>query len=272
MKIIGIISLYNPVSEYCRNIQKVSTMVDLLILIDDSEKCHREIIEKVLYDNVKYIWNGNNYGLSKSINRGITIALENGAEWIFVMDQDSYPENDIIAIYSEYIKNNLNKDIALIAPQYNYDRRKRKAKEGTKNIKFANLSGSLINVEALNEIGLYNERFVIDGLDVEWCLRARKKEYRLVECCKAVLHHCPGETRYLSICGKHVWGYGFSTPDRHYYQIKAALEINSTYKDFRNIIMLVAKIMKALLLYENRPLYIDMTKKAFCDYKKHQDI
>ncbi len=103
-KIIGIMSIFYPLSSYCSNIRKTAQIVDTLVLVDDSEVSYRHVVEGVLSERIIYHWNGRNVGLTKSINAGIKIAMEKQADWILLMDQDSYPENDIVAVYKKYIR------------------------------------------------------------------------------------------------------------------------------------------------------------------------
>ena len=265
-KIVGIVSIFNPLSSYCNNIRKMAQMVDALIIMDDSEVSHRHIVERVLSENITYYWNGNNIGLCKSINAGIRIALNNRADWILMMDQDSYPENDIVAVYKRYISGHNVEKTAILAPQYNYDRHPRRAHPGIRQISFANLSGSLINTKAILNFGLYDERFFVDGLDTEWCLRARKNHYTLLECSEAVIHHHPAETRYVELFGRRIFGYGYSTCDRYYNQIKACLLINDLYHDKRNVLILIMKCTKAFILYGDRIKFLQATIKAIKDH------
>ncbi len=267
MRIIGIVSLYNPLPSYCENIKKVSSLVDYIILIDDSENCCRHIVESVINNKTSYEWNGGNIGLTKSINKGIKKALSNEADWILILDQDSCLENDIISVYKKYIADNNTDKIALIAPQYNYDRHPRSSKIGNKGIKFANLSGSFINAKILKIVGEYDERFFIDGLDMEWCLRAANKGFKLIECSQAVIKHHPAETRYLNIFGMNIIPYGYSSIERHYYQIRACFLINGIYHSNESFKTMIVKIFKSIFLYGNTKKYLSATFLAYRDYK-----
>lgn len=267
MIIVGVIPIYNFKDDYLSNITLLSRMVDKLFLIDDSES-ENEMVKKVALDNgAEYVWNGQNIGLSRSANRGLALALKEHADWIFFMDQDSAPNNNIIEIYKEYIANNNTSRVALLAPQYNYDRHPCKEKDGCRDISYANLSGSLLNLKAIRKIGKFDVRFFIDGLDIEWCLRARKKGYKLIECSKAVLDHSPASTRYVVIFGKRVFSYGYSTVERHYYQIRSCLQIANRYFDGRNICMMLYKFFKSVFWYGNPEKYMQANYWALMDYK-----
>lgn len=265
--IFGVVSIFNPISSYCDNISKLLKLVDYLIIMDDSDQCQRHVVERIITDNVEYEWNGKNLGLCKSINKGIKKAIDRSADWVLVMDQDSYPENDIVSVYRNYINKHDTNEVAILSPQLNYDRHPRMARSGVDEVGVAVLSGSLISSKAYKNVGPYDERCFIDGLDVEWCFRARKEKYKIKLCNEAVIRHHPGETRYICFRGKKLWGYGKSSVSRHYYQIRSGLMIYSLYHNKYSLFMLVSKIAKAFLIYDNRADYIKITIDAFKDHK-----
>lgn len=51
---------------------------------------------------------------------------------------------------------------------------------GLKDLAFLISSGSLIDLAAFAEIGPFREDFFIDGIDLEWCFRARSRGFRTV--------------------------------------------------------------------------------------------
>lgn len=262
--IIGVMSIYNPLSSCCENIKRILGMVDCLIIMDDSEDTKSEIIRSVLSEKTCYEWNGGNIGLSKSINKGIKKAIDRKADWILLMDQDSTPENDILSVYKEFIRIHNTANIALLSPQYNYDRHKRNIKVGHKEIHFANMSGSLLNVRAIEHIGLYDERYYIDGLDIEWCLRAIRAGYKLIQCSEAMLNHCPAETRELKVFSKVVYRYGWDIPSRYYYQFRAGQIIHEEYHSCFYDMFCLYKYLKAMFLFENKKAY----RKAWIQAKE----
>ena len=268
MKVVGIISLFNPENAFCKNIKKTYEIVDELIIIDDSDFSHRYLLESILQEkNIYYEWNGCNIGLTKSINKGIKKAIERKANWILMMDQDSFPENDIASIYMEYIKHNCTTQTAMLIPQYDYDRHPVNSIDKVKEVHRGILSGAFINVLLLAKIGPFDERFFTDGLDIEWSLRAKKKGFSLVECSKAVIHHTPAKTQYLTLFGKKIIGYGYSPLDRHYYQIKSGFLIFHEYHNVYILKSTIIKMLKSFFIYGDSKKYIKANIDAFTDFK-----
>ena len=269
-RIVCVIPLYDPKQEELDNIASYASVLDYCILMDDSPKSNEALCKPLVYsfhNHMEYVWNQENIGLCKSANYGIKRAVEMGAEWVLIMNPDSKMHNDIVSVYRDYIDKNNTDDIAILAPQYNYDRHKRSVKVGIRSINFAMMSGSLMNVKALKRIGLYDERFFIDGLDNEWCLRALKAGYRIIECSEAMLDHHPAETKELKILGKTVFKYGQDSPSRYYYQFRSFFIIHDEYHSLCNDAFCLYKYLKAMILFDNRSAYKQVWKQAKEDYK-----
>lgn len=267
--ITAVIPIFKPTINDVGNIIRNSLFFKECIIIDDSGN-NINLFSRCINNNVVYLYNEIEYGLSETVNRGIKIAIDRGAEWVMLINQDNIIHDDIVSVFNKYIMSNKDPDIALLAPQYNYDRHKRKCKHGSKNIRYTDMTGSVISVNAWNKIGAYDTRFFIDGLDVEWCLRARKKGYKLIQCREAIMEHHPGETKELRIFGLTIWKYGWHKPERYYYQFKAAFLIHTEYHDFKTDLFAMYKLIKVLLLFKNKSEYISMFKLARTDYLNNQ--
>lgn len=267
--IAAIVSLYNPSDKDIDRLNMMIPHIEKLFVLDDSETpLRREYVEMISNNhNVEYEWNGGNVGLCKSLNIGIVKAIKYGADWILFMDSDSCFYNDILSIYLEKIGKIGKEKIALLSPRYNYDRHKRKPQKGYRRKKLAMLSGGLINVEAIQSIGSFDERFFIDGLDYEWCLRAIRSGYQIIECSEAMINHHPAETKELRFCGKTVFRYGWDKPSRYYYQFRASRIIHEEYHCLYIDLFCMYKYLKALLLFDNTNAYVNAWKNAKRDYE-----
>lgn len=267
--IVTIVSLYNPTDRELETIQGYLPYLDRCILMDDSECCEKSLIIEDFFkkSDVEYIWNGGNIGLSRSLNKGIDKAREYGAEWILFMDSDSNFFTNIISVYQEYITMHDTLQIAMLVPQHNYNRHKRHPEKGERLVKKAMLSGCLFNVSVLEHIGIFDERFFIDGLDYEWCERAIKNGYKIVECREAVINHNPAIEKQIRILGKVILRYGWDTPVRYYYQFRAMFLLHKLYGDIFLDMSMLFKPIKAFLLFDKRRDYFLAWKQAKADSK-----
>ncbi len=270
-KFVGIVSLYHPTKDVLQNIMSYYEKLDAFIMMDDSEYSNRALCATVfgsLSDKLIYHWNGSNIGLCASMNKGVKIAMEMDARWILIMDSDSGFENNIIQVYKDYIDNNDVENVALLFPQYNYPRHKRTIQDGVKSSKNAMLSGTLFNVKAFENVGVFDERFYMDGLDYEWCYRARQKKYILIQCLGAVINHNPAHEHQLRIGSFILLRYGWDTPERYYYQFKSMRMMHFLYHDLMVDIHALYKPLKAFFLFKNKKDYLRVWKKAQCDFKR----
>lgn len=264
MRIYAIVSLYNPSRDNIVNIDKTAELFEKMIIIDDSEKNHTFSFFK--NNNITAFWNGENVGLTKTINRGLEEAQANGADWVVILDQDGRFNKHILEVYLNYIKDNDISSVALLCPQLNYDRHRRNEKDGYKEVSFCDLSGAMINMNAYKNLGRFDERFFIDGLDTEWCLRARLNGYKIVMCKEALLDHHPAITKSVRLFGIVIFRYGWDTHIRYYYQFKAFMLVHHLYHNARYNLMFIYKIFKIIFLFERKELYFKALGDARHDY------
>jgi rhamnosyltransferase len=77
-------------------------------------------------------------------------------------------------------------------------------------------SGSLMPIAIFDQCGWFDEQLIIDGVDYEYCLRARSLGYTLVKCWRAVLLVSVGSVRRHQILGWKVNASHHSTARRYY--------------------------------------------------------
>ena len=269
-KIIGIIALYNPTVADFANVEKYVDGLDECLLMDDSGNNNLSECKAFIERHprrVLYIPNETNIGLTKSVNRGFDKAISDGADWVLVMNPDGAFENDAIGIYRDYIENHDCSNVAIIVPQYNFDRHPRQAGIGFKTVTYADMSGSLYNTNVLKRIGLYDPKTFFYGLDAEYCLRVKKNNYKMIECSAAVLHHQPAHTETLKIGNKAIFRYGKDVPVRYYYQFRSGYYIHYLYHDFKQDAFMIYKFLKVIFLFDNKKEYLRLIKQAKADYK-----
>lgn len=269
MKIVIVVALYNPVLEELSNIYEYVRHSDVCILMDDSE-IDNSIFVNSFFDNKDientiYVWNKKNVGLCASVNSGINRAVEHGADWVLLMNPDSKISSNMIKEFSVFIDKNDCTKICALAPQYNYDRHKRERYNGYRMLSWSNMSGMCVNVKLLEDIGNFDEKLFIDGLDIEWCIRARSKGYKIIEVGSAVLEHHPAETRILLVGGKELFKYGWDSIDRYYYSFRGCWYIFRQYKSFVALKWMMIKLAKVIILFDNKKEYLKMFFRGIKD-------
>ena len=270
-KIVGVIALYQPTEKDINNIVRYVDQLDYCLLMDDSGSNNKSVFSTILEqfpDKICYIQNKENYGLCVSVNRGFREAVAMGSDWVLVMNPDGYFSNDAIQIYRQYMENHDCHDIAMLAPQFNFDRHPRTANSGYQSIKYADMTGCLYNSKILEKLEFYDENTYFDGLDTEYCLRVKKNGYKIIQCNEAVLNHHPANTRELIIFGKKIFSYGIDSPVRYYYQFRSGYYIHKKYLNIKNDLFMLYKYLKILFLFENKVEYKKMIKKGIKDAKR----
>lgn len=188
---------------------------------------------------VMIINNQDNIGLASALNIGILEAKKQGAKMVALFDQDSELPQNFTKDMLQHISNYQNdKPVAVYSPIYH----NRVVNETSWHINFKPFrlirgpvlkyedyahphyvitSGSIIPIKVFSDVGLMRDELFIDFVDIEWCLRARKKGYEIVAINKVIIDH------HLGDYAVHFMG--------HYYPIHSSLRM---YYYFRNAMYL----------------------------------
>lgn len=169
---------------------------------------------------------GSNRGIAAAQNAGINWARERDARFVLLSDQDSLPLGNMVerllagfARATAESASGVRPPVAAVGPITMDDRNEgaallfsanrwgpRRAKIPTApgalvEATFLIASGCLIDRAALDDVGVMNEEWFIDHIDLEWGLRARRAGYGLYGVVGAGLSHALGD-RTQSIPGR----------------------------------------------------------------------
>lgn len=196
-------------------------------------------------DRVQPLWLAENRGIGFAQNRGIEWALEHGATHVLLMDHDSLPADGMVSTLMQALL--ARPDAAAVGPHYADPRRVAhktpffrmegwamrwldcRDPQRVWEVDHVIASGCLMPVSAVRQVGLLQEDFFIDWVDVEWCLRAQDHGFKIYGVCGARLDHRLGD-RVAWVLGREV---PLHAPWRHYYQSRnVVLMLRSTHADF----------------------------------------
>ncbi len=254
----AVVVLYNPEKEDFSNIMSYVGKVDVIYIIDNSaENNARKIREVVPIDDKSIIYRHfpENLGLCKGMNVGINELVKCGCKWAFTMNSDSYFKNDVVKVFRDYVNSHDCRRIAILAPVYTFDRHKASTYNGTRELKRAMMSGNYLNIDVFKKMGGFLEELFVDGLDNEYCIRLRKRKYKIIECGNALMEHMPCQTRTKTILGKKFL-YGYDSPKRYYGHARALAFIVSRYKTLYEFGFYWYKLFKIIILFDNKKEYI----------------
>src|SRR6187551_853601 len=179
--IFGVVILYNPSGDLIGNIRSYVTVLDLLIVIDNSDKDHAFLpVLRNHFPSIQYVKNDDNVGIAKALNQAAAIALKEKGKWLLTMDQDSrFAEGSIEKLVA--MTDVVPTDIAIITPVHvNKDVVLKPYAQSWQLIKKTMTSGNLLNLKAFETCGPFEEKLFIDYVDHEYNFRLRKAGFKLV--------------------------------------------------------------------------------------------
>ncbi|HVW99456.1 MAG TPA: glycosyltransferase, partial [Candidatus Babeliaceae bacterium] len=209
LKVAAVTVLYYPDQEVIRKIGSYISFVEKLYVIDNSEIVDRAfscLLEGTYEEKIRLIANHQNRGIAYALDQGIEKAYNAGFSWVLMMDQDSefrpgtpeilfnalrkYDNSDKVGIFSG--------NIELIGGKNSI------VDKGLTNLKTALTSGSILNLAAYYDTGPFSERFFIDQVDHEYCLRLRRRRYEILRCDAALIMHSLGDTCIHRFLGRKI--------------------------------------------------------------------
>lgn len=183
------------------------------IIVVDNNSSDNSIVELKKIDYIKLIELKNNGGFAFGNNIGIKYALDNGADYIFLLNNDTIITKDCISkLYNEIKKH---EDIGIIGARVmfydnknliNYydgkinwfkgtatiNGKSKIYKEKNKQFIYTNfMTGCcmLIRRKVLDKVGLLPEEYFMYYEDVDFCVQVQKAGYKLGVCLDSIIYH-----------------------------------------------------------------------------------
>lgn len=276
-KIYGIVVLYNPnYNELIENIHSYIGILDGLICVDNSEKEIETNSFLKTDPKVEYIFMNGNIGLAKALSFGIDKAIQYGANYVMLFDQDSIMAGNSAFLLKKSIDSINNWGI--IAPNIRLIyREKNKRIYSTSNLYPTTLmeadwvitSGSIINIKAYIQSGGIDKKLFISGIDRDLCCRIKEIGYSIIRYGECILYQEAGNTEEKNFFGFKIHPPYLSTL-RYYYTFRNELYLRKKNKG------IYSKSKTNLLKYLICILFFEKEKyqkmiavvKGVIDYKK----
>ena len=215
-----------------QSLVEAGASVDHVIVVDNgSTDGSSEALRQSFGEDLQLIISDENLGFAQGCNLAIRHALDRGAEWVFILNNDTIVAPTIFDELST--ASAASEEYAILSPLILYhDKPDRIWHLGDKLIRgtlitrslhkggmdlgnlpqlvevdFVSGSGMLVRREVFEAIGLFDPAYFMYGEEVDFCWRARSAGYRLAGAPKAKMWHKvsasagrdPGTTRYLKI-------------------------------------------------------------------------
>lgn len=222
MKIIGVVVAYHPDQELFNNIESYVGFVNELLIVDNTEGGSEAKLLEQKFHNVKYIGLGCNFGIAKALNVAAEYAINNGADWLLTMDQDSKFINQECGLflkiaYKQWTNEGI-KSVGIISATHNEKNRSDRVVDKT----VVMTSGNLVNLRAYQIVNGFDDKLFIDAVDYDFCLRLKERGFKVSEYQGVVLQHKLGVFRKIYLFN---FSLNFFThsPQRRYYMTRNAL-------------------------------------------------
>tara|TARA_R110001583_G_scaffold118774_1_gene270236 strand:+ start:3222 stop:4079 length:858 start_codon:yes stop_codon:yes gene_type:complete len=229
----GVVVLYNPDESVCSNIASYIDYIGLLYVVDNSEQKNLLLIDKInSHPSVVYIDNKSNLGIASALNRGAKEAINHSASWLLTMDQDSrfdktslqtlvafaysLPEDHKVGVLSPVHKT-VNADVPIIKDDIL-----------TVEVNSVMTSGNLIYLKAFQSVGGFLEKYFIDCVDHEYCLRLKVNGFKVILHNESILEHNLGDIESRSFIGREIY-YTNHSAIRRYYITRNRLDVIFRY-------------------------------------------
>ncbi len=222
VSVSAVIVSYNPGCPISSSISALRSQVRDLVIVDNGShsKALQELRTQQRSQKFSLLENGTNLGVPAALNIGIRELAPRGDEWIALFDQDSLVSPVFVkSMLLSYIESPDPSRIAILCPRYIDPLSGRNipiSRSSTGDVLTAMTSGSLIRADLFKDIGYLTEALFIDYADVEFCLRARRAGYKIMQCPDAVLQHHQGNVSWHKVLGRHLATTNHSAARRYY--------------------------------------------------------
>lgn len=229
-----IVTFYPDENVLKRLVCALIPQVEHVLIVDNNSRDFDFSVLVALSEKVSLLVNQENLGVATGFNKGVAFAIERGSSHVILFDQDSLPGEGMVAKMHEVAQDAKSRGIRVAALGPNYMDVKGSGQspfvkvQGVRLIRVSGESNSFVSVDhlissgclidllALNDIGLFEDKLFIDYIDTEWCLRAKSKGYELYGVSEAYMEHDLGD-QFLKIFHKTI---PVHSPLRHYYLMR----------------------------------------------------
>ncbi len=214
-KLCAIIVSHFPDARFAEYLGAIQTQCDRVLIVDNgSVGPALEMLRGLSGGPVRLFETGRNAGLGAALNMGVAHAKNLGYAWVVLFDQDSLPLADMASRFTGILAEYPQPDrIAIIGSRF-IDRNRqpmavqRPAVSGEApwaEKKRVITSGMLLSLQAFDDTGPFREDFFIDTIDHEFCYRARRKGWRILQTAAPLLAHSVGNYRRHRLLWFDVW-------------------------------------------------------------------
>jgi rhamnosyltransferase len=237
-KIAAVVVTYHPDELFPERMERLAQQVDSRIIVDNHSGARAVAMLRGIASRqrAKLLLNPENLGIAAALNIGVETAIADGYEWALLLDQDTVVGEDIVETLAKVYEDFADKEkLALIGSNHTDPISGRvfvpfgwDDHGSWQEVKAAITSGSLISLRIYHAIGPFREEFFIDCVDIEYCLRARARGFKVIMARKPLMQHSIGTVTMHKLPWKSV-GASNHSPVRRYYMTRNQLVLAREY-------------------------------------------
>lgn len=271
--IAAVVVLYRPDPQVFANIASFRDQVDAVIAVDNTESPDADFVAELRELGVDYLPLGHNRGIAAALNVGCRRASERGYLWALTMDQDSTATPDMVRGLAACLSHPDAARVLLVAPNWQQEGGAPVDRQGRCVLApDAMTSGNLLRLAGFRALGGFREDFFIDRVDTEFCLRARRHGWLLVQRRDVLLIHRMGRLR--RIAGWRPFYVTDYSALRRYYMVRNLLEVRREYgREFPEYVAVerrywTKELPRILLGERQRRAKVRMMLQGWLDYRR----
>jgi rhamnosyltransferase len=173
---IGLV-LYHPEESLLKRVDQMAELGFRVYVFDNAPfgaQYSRAIQDN---QNICYLTAGKNVGIGFSLSTLCATAYAHGYQRLLFLDQDtgiSGQTLEFIETFPESLPSDIQQQYAALVFSGHLA-----ADHSVKEVRLAISSGSLFNLPALKQIGWHSEKYFVDCVDYEFCVRARRCGFKI---------------------------------------------------------------------------------------------
>ncbi len=184
------------------NASEIQHLNNIRLFIESQEKMGERRFELIV--------NEENLGYAGGNNIGIKYALENGADYVFILNPDTTVKSNLLAKLAEIAKKKLKAgiigmainegdkiiycgEIEWLKPELSHSQLHPKPSTLNPN-QYIPGAAMFVNKKVFEKIGMFDERYFLYFEDADFCVRAQRAGFKLTVAPEAMVHHNPSSS------------------------------------------------------------------------------
>lgn len=247
MKLYALVTLFCPAPDVPANLLSYAGGVDGFILWDNTPGGSHIDWPAAVAEKIVDLREGPNVGIGPALNHAVDVCTAHpDVTHLLTMDQDSRFAPGTFAAYRRAVCADTTPDAGAYVPLIN--RPVATGNAGARSVEGFIVSGTIFPMATFGRVGRFEERFVIDMIDVDFAIRLRRAGLVILQEPSASLIHSLGTPLRGSFLGFHPVTLNYS-PLRTYYITRNLIYLSRTVPDFGRRDLLRQLVWK-------RPFYI----------------